>query len=607
MSNPSEIQAFEKSLTGFAQSVLNYLAPHLSRSFPVFVKFMENDAATDIAFTNGALIRISPKFFGLSLTTNSIYTRERLFGLIGHELIHFFQPLPQIGALTRKGILVQPVNNLLMDIQGEIWLEQQMPFMTHWLQLLRRETWTQLRQHYQQMYLTAYDNCDLQQLLIATLFFTRFSDPGRPMQSSSWSLFPKPEAYADKFFAHLQALWKLSAASLPDFIQDTARLFPELLPQNSTSSDSGSNENEDNQIGAEGNDSGNTSEPADSEEEEDDFDSESEVDGDDGDNDDDIESDDNDNNTEGGNNSESELDDTISPSNDGDDDGAGEEDEDNESVEANSSSISNMGSSSATVFDSVQSEINREMLDVLEVLVEQLIKLSSTTAQQQQQDVVVLKFDQRLAVKPSPETSKLAEKIQSRFQPSGRGALMINAPVEFDRMAAVRNEPAPFQMQLLDSRNRERALKFFILADDSDSTSGACANMILQVAQAATLALRKAEASVHGAWFGGDVSAVPDFSADIFFQPHRRQFSGTVLYALPELLFKFPDHQFIIITDGAIRWMSIPEPQRQRCAAVCVLRHHPSIDAVTARQVDVLNLEDFPRLLPLIFPRRSGN
>ncbi|MBK9497249.1 MAG: hypothetical protein IPO08_22575 [Xanthomonadales bacterium] len=121
----------------------------------------------------------------------------------------------------------------------------------------------------------------------------------------------------------------------------------------------------------------------------------------------------------------------------------------------------------------------------------------------------------------------------------------------------------------LPAAANDKALEFFILCDASGSTQDPAAwpltwaDAFLTMVQTIVRAIELAGGVAHGAFFSDNIVAHADYSPDIFWRPERREFRYTYLEALPELLVKFPQAFFLILTDGGI------EPRGNRAVGGC--------------------------------------
>ena len=201
------------------------------------------------------------------------------------------------------------------------------------------------------------------------------------------------------------------------------------------------------------------------------------------------------------------------------------------------------------------------------------------------------------------------------------------APGCLDRMAALRDQPVPYSMQCQRStRLKDSGVRRIVLAADwSVSMEGPPWLATLAAAQAITLALRSDGGDVRGLLFAGSAWHTADFDADALFFARalgggvdlgKAEGSTTRFGWLPEVWQRYPDHQVLVLTDGAGSLPAyIPESCRARTSALLIGLENYSDDqredvrsiaeAIAGKVVEVRSLDDLAGIWATLIPRRQ--
>jgi hypothetical protein len=238
----------------------------------------------------------------------------------------------------------------------------------------------------------------------------------------------------------------------------------------------------------------------------------------------------------------------------------------------------------------------------------------------------VLEVSASGSVPPSPDVLALSRKLKNRwFAPAGVERIM--APGRLDRMAALRDQPVPYSLQCQRStRLKDSGVRKIMLAADwSVSMEGQPWLATLAAAQAITLALRSDGGDVRGLLFAGSAWHTVDFNAGALF--FARALSGGVDLGkaegsttrfgwLPEVWQRYPDHQVLVLTDGAGSLPTyIPDSCRIRTSALLIGLENYSdeqredvrsiAEAIAGKVVEVPSLDDLAGVWATLIPRRQ--
>lgn len=148
-----------------------------------------------------------------------------------------------------------------------------------------------------------------------------------------------------------------------------------------------------------------------------------------------------------------------------------------------------------------------------------------------------------------PEARQIARGLRIHFQAAG-GATEIVAPGRLERRAAALGELIPLRLQL-PGRERPRP-RVVIGLDRSSSMKGADKFAQAQIAaQAVALAVQEAGGEVVGILFD-DTAQVADTgdAALLFSDPATLTFGGTSFEFLGDAWRRWPEHLFLLVTDG---------------------------------------------------------
>ena len=238
----------------------------------------------------------------------------------------------------------------------------------------------------------------------------------------------------------------------------------------------------------------------------------------------------------------------------------------------------------------------------------------------------VLEVSASGSVPPSPDVLALSRKPKKRwFAPAGVERIM--APGRLDRMAALRDQPVPYSLQCQRSTHlKDSGLRKIVLAADwSVSMEGAPWLATLAAAQAITLALRSDGGDVRGLLFAGSAWHALDFDANALFFARalgggvdlgKAEGSTTRFGWLPEVWQRYPDHQVLVLTDGAGSLPAyIPDSYRAKTSALLIGLENYSDDqredvrsiaeAIAGKVVEVPSLGDLAGVWATLIPRRN--
>jgi hypothetical protein len=230
------------------------------------------------------------------------------------------------------------------------------------------------------------------------------------------------------------------------------------------------------------------------------------------------------------------------------------------------------------------------------------------------------------SVPPSVDVLALSRRLKNRWAaPSSAQSVM--APGRLDRMAALRGQPVPYMMRSnRPTRTKETGMRQVVLAADwSCSMQGAPWCATLAAAQAITLALRSDGGDVRGLLFAQNAWHAADFDAYALFfarglgggvSLNDAEGPSTSFGWLAEVWQRYPDHQVLVLTDGAGYLPAyIPDSCRKRTAALLIGLENYSDDqlgeiretavAIAAKVVEVPSLDDLAGVWATLIPRRQ--
>ena len=203
----------------------------------------------------------------------------------------------------------------------------------------------------------------------------------------------------------------------------------------------------------------------------------------------------------------------------------------------------------------------------------------------------------------------LSRRLKNRWVAKA-GAQSIMAPGRLDRMAALRGQPVPYAMRCMrPTRLKETGVRQIVLA----------------AAQAITLAMRSNGGDVRGLLFAQAVWHTPDYDAGTLFftdllgggvSLQKANGSDTRFGWLPEVWQRFPDHQVLVLTDGAgFLPAYVPATCRGRTAALLIGLENYNADqqaeiralslVIAAKVVEVPCLDDLAGVWATLIPRRQ--
>ncbi len=231
-------------------------------------------------------------------------------------------------------------------------------------------------------------------------------------------------------------------------------------------------------------------------------------------------------------------------------------------------------------------------------------------------------------VPPSMEVLKLSRQLKARWvAPASVQSVM--APGRLDRQAALRSSPMPFSMQShRPTRTKETGLKKILLALDWSGSMGADDgapwSAALAAARAIALAIQADGGDVRTLLFSQEAWHTKDFDPSTLL--FARTLGGgisldkangpdTVFGWLPEVWQQFPDHQVLVLTDGAGHLpLYIPDACRKRTSVLLLgqtsdsrtLKEiHQVTDVIANKVVEVRSLDDLAGVWATLIPRRS--
>ena len=218
-------------------------------------------------------------------------------------------------------------------------------------------------------------------------------------------------------------------------------------------------------------------------------------------------------------------------------------------------------------------------------------------------------------VPPQPEAMQLARTLRTRFQAT-HGGVEVLAPGRFERRAAARGE-LPLRMAL---PGKERpAPKLVLCLDASGSMNAPCPGTdhrtkwaIAQVAaQAVALSVRASGGSVVAVVFADSAWRTPngdDLPLGVTQERNRAWVgSGTCFRFLTELWRRYPDHPFLVLTDGSGNPPdAVLNADRKRTHALIIPRGEADqAKAWSGRQVVLADLRHLASVMAMLIPRRS--
>jgi hypothetical protein len=190
------------------------------------------------------------------------------------------------------------------------------------------------------------------------------------------------------------------------------------------------------------------------------------------------------------------------------------------------------------------------------------------------QDHVGIPFENHFTISKimnAPEPVKAeSRRIAKRWEvPRSAGTVM--GPGRMNRLAAVRGEPVPFDIE--SPKGRRSKMKIFLVADKSSSMKESERwSRTREAAMAITFAVRNSGGEICGAIFDTALHHTEDFSADIFFAQNAMPSGGTSFGWLSLVWQKFPDYRVVVLTDGdGSSPMVVPKGSRKRTSAILLL------------------------------------
>ena len=238
----------------------------------------------------------------------------------------------------------------------------------------------------------------------------------------------------------------------------------------------------------------------------------------------------------------------------------------------------------------------------------------------------VLEVSASGSVPPSPDVLALSRRLKNRWAALS-GVESVMAPGRLDRMAALRDQPVPYSMQSQrPTRLKDTAVRRIVLAADwSVSMEGLPWLVTLAAAQAITLALRSDGGDVRGLLFAGSAWHTADFDANALFFARalgggvdlgKAEGSTTRFGWLPEVWQRYPDHQVLVLTDGAGSLPAyIPDSCRANTSALLIGLENYNDDqreeilavaeAIAGKVVEVPSLDDLAGVWATLIPRRQ--
>jgi len=221
-------------------------------------------------------------------------------------------------------------------------------------------------------------------------------------------------------------------------------------------------------------------------------------------------------------------------------------------------------------------------------------------------------------ISPDAEVLAVCRMIQKRWEvPRSTGVLV--GPGRMNRLAAVRGDPIPFEIQSPKGRALPET-KVVLVADWSGSMNGSRWRETIRAAQAVTSAIRNSGGDVRGAIFEGNLIHEKEFSAKIFFSTDIGSMSLTTATGmetsfgwLPLVWQKFPHHRVVVLTDGNGLYPSVvPMACRKRTSAILLQVSsvdRPIVQATVQKFaekfVHVTQLDEIASAWAVVIPRRA--
>jgi hypothetical protein len=227
---------------------------------------------------------------------------------------------------------------------------------------------------------------------------------------------------------------------------------------------------------------------------------------------------------------------------------------------------------------------------------------------------------------PSLDVLSVSRQLKNRWVARAR-VMSVMAPGRLDRQAMLRDTPLPFVMKTSHATgSRDTGVKkIFLAVDWSASMSGDPWIAAVNAARAISLAIKADGGDPRALLFAENAWHAPDFDATAalfasFLQggPNLDNACGndTSFTWLPEIWQQFPEHQVLLLTDGAGYLPAfVPPACRKRTSVVLIglesyddsgrAKILATADAIAEKVVEVKSLADLVGVWATLIPRRQ--
>lgn len=202
-----------------------------------------------------------------------------------------------------------------------------------------------------------------------------------------------------------------------------------------------------------------------------------------------------------------------------------------------------------------------------------------------------------------PEAKQLASRLVMRFQAKS-GGVDVTAPGRLERLDMARGHPAPFAMHLPGKASP--APMVVLVIDASGSMWGDRLTNAMKGAQAIALAVQAAGGEVKSIMFDDKARYRED--AGLLFAEYRwvnDHFGGSTSFRFLEKAWRlWPEHLFIVLTDGYGKDPSILPIDRKRTSAVFIGSGGSSAIPWADKTVHLQETGDLAAVFATLIPRR---
>lgn len=593
------VYELEKRLNNLARTLGAVIGPDFFRILNLKVHVGKYSTAS----MGGSRISMPEFFYGSSLIENV----PLAVGLLAHELGHFLQPLRETTALVEAGLVTAWLENLVLDVAGESFLEKALPGLSYGLRVPRQLIHDKLYF----VYLAGANNKDapMCRRMESGLLASRFLYPASVF-SANYRL---NGSRVQSLCRDVTAAMHLLPSEIPAFLLKLSKAYPELMEVDPESEKKSKGQG--NSDPSEGNDS--SRKQTDSEDEKDEGEDSPKEEGSDkggSSEESNDEAGENDNASEDLNDTTGGKGDKTEP-----EIGDGETEESGETSSAKEVAPEpSAGSGEGEEGDEGDEEdgeevthhIPDELAQMLETIVKQIVDTGSDYSAVAKPIISIPPTKKVI----SPELDRLSKTIQVRFgQPQGKSSIV--APGYIVRREMALGDPTPYRMDV--KGNKVEGPNVLIFLDESGSMSIKVPNstqikhdVARMAAQAVSLAVVRAGGRARGGIFATHAAMADQGNMGALWQ--GTNVSGmadrrTTFLWLTEAWEKYPDPLFIIITDGkgAIPKF-VSQHNKNRTVAVVI----PPGDAAALAPIcsKVVELSDVMRLssvLSTLIPRTT--